>query len=508
VSVEDFAEALRRQRETAQNSWDDPTPLFAEHEKPTPYPIDALPPIVRNAAQAYQAFGQQPIELVACSALSAVSLACQGLADVDRDGNLIGPCSLSFLITAVSGERKTACDRRMRRALEQWQEARRQEDAPEIKIAENRLAIWQSEKDGIVAKIKRLAGSTKADEEHERQQLKSKLLLHENERPRVPPSVKLFYQDITPERLASALSVGWPTASLWSDEAGVIVGSHAMSEDSALRFLALLNVLWDGNPFDRERETRSSAHIRGRRFTAALMMQPSALARLVAAGDGIARGVGALARFLIAWPTTTIGTRTYQQGELDCPPLVAFDARIRQLLAAPLPLDGNGALNPPALRLSPEAFGIWRQLHDDIERQLGRWGEFCELPDFGAKTAEQAARLACVLHVFDHGPADEIGPDTMLSGARLAIWHLAETRRVFAIIGQAGETSDAQLLLEWLQDQADAPTLGNVLRLGPYRLRDKRCRDAAIALLVDHGLARVEHRGNAEHLVINPKARS
>jgi hypothetical protein len=511
MSVEDFSEALKRQRAASQaggRSWDDPTPLFADYEKPAPYPVDALPPVIRGAVQVYQAFAQQPVELIASSALGAVSLACQGLADVDRDGNLNGPCSLSFVSVASSGERKTACDRRMRRALEQWQEEKRQEQAPAIRAAERRLALWEARRDGLMSKVKRLSGSIKPEDEAEREQLESKVLLLESERPTVPPQVKLFHEDTTQEKLAVNLAAGWPSSSLWSDEAGLIVGSHAMSEDSALRFLALLNRLWDGGTFDRQREARNSAYVRGRRFTVSLMLQPSALAKLVSAGDGIARGVGALARFLLAWPSTTIGSRTYRSGDLGSSALVQFDARLRGLLDAPLPLDPDGALRPPALRLSSEAFEIWRQLHDDIEHQLGRRGEFSELPDFGAKAAEQAARIACVMHVFEHGPAGEIGPGAMLAGARLAIWHLAETRRIFATIGQAGEAADAQLLLEWLQDQAEAPTLRDILRLGPYRIRDKRRRDAAIAMLVDHGLARVEQRGQADHLVLNPKARS
>jgi hypothetical protein len=506
VSVEAFDRALKRQRAEQAETWGDPVPLFAEHERPEPYPIDALPPIIRDAVVTYQAFGQQPIELVACSALSAASLVCQALADVDRDGNLTGPCSLSFLVVAASGERKTACDRRMRRALDQWQDEKRKEQAPAIRAAERRLAIWQTRHDGILQKIKRLSGSAKEDEQAECQNLESLLLLHDKERPEVPAQVALFYEDTTPEKLAVNLANGWPSASLWSDEGGLVIGSHAMSEDSAMRFLALLNRLWDGGTFDRQRETRNCAHVRGRRFTAALMLQPNALGKLCAAGDGVARGVGALARFLIAWPSSTIGARAYRPGDLDHHALQAFDARLRLLLDAPLPLE-DGALKPPTVRLSQEAFDIWRSFYDDVERELGRQGEFSELPGFGAKAAEQAARIACVLHVFEHGPQGEIGAATMMAGAKIAIWHLTETRRVFANIGRTGEASDADLLLEWLRDHESAPTLGDILRLGPNRLREKKRRDGAVQKLVEHGLARVEKDGDAERLTINPKAR-
>ncbi|MDQ3796460.1 MAG: YfjI family protein [Pseudomonadota bacterium] len=55
-------------------------------------------------------FVQGPVSLVACSALSALSLTYQALADVRRADKLSGLCSLYLLAVADSGERKTNCD--------------------------------------------------------------------------------------------------------------------------------------------------------------------------------------------------------------------------------------------------------------------------------------------------------------------------------------------------------------------------------------------------------------
>src|SRR5690349_17193121 len=46
------------------------------------------------------------------------------------------------------------------------------------------------------------------------------------------------YEDMTPEALAQDLAAGWPSASLWSDEAGLVVGGHGMGKDSVMRYLA------------------------------------------------------------------------------------------------------------------------------------------------------------------------------------------------------------------------------------------------------------------------------
>lgn len=69
----------------------------------TPYPVQALPAVVRQAVVAYQQYGQQPLSLVACSALASVSLACQAMANIARDSYLVSPVSLYFLTVAQSG---------------------------------------------------------------------------------------------------------------------------------------------------------------------------------------------------------------------------------------------------------------------------------------------------------------------------------------------------------------------------------------------------------------------
>lgn len=50
--------------------------IFLNPEKESaPYPVDALPSIIRNAVSAYHKYGQQPLPLIACGALANVSLA-------------------------------------------------------------------------------------------------------------------------------------------------------------------------------------------------------------------------------------------------------------------------------------------------------------------------------------------------------------------------------------------------------------------------------------------------
>ncbi len=67
---------------TPDIKWQKPIPLIDENQNQQPYPIDSLPSIIKDAVLSYQQYGQQPIPLIACSALANLSLSCQSLANI------------------------------------------------------------------------------------------------------------------------------------------------------------------------------------------------------------------------------------------------------------------------------------------------------------------------------------------------------------------------------------------------------------------------------------------
>lgn len=511
-SLADADPALRAKlneadKAAAEAPWPEMVPLFADHERSANYPLHLLPEIMRHAIADVCAYGQQPVALVACSALATVSLVSQGLADVARTPSLISPIGLDLLVIAESGERKTTADRRMARAIRQWQQLQQANRRAEHEQQKDRRAVWLAKRDGLLTAIKKAVGAAKREERDKADELEA-ALQGMGPMPVVDPLPVLFMEDTNPEALSIDLANGWPSSSLWSDEGGLVVGGHGMSEESILRYFALLNRLWDGNSFTRRRSTRESVEVRGRRFTASLMMQAQVVSKLLAAGDGLSRGTGFLARFLIAWPRSTMGTRLYQAGSTETPALAAWDERLTQLLEMPLPLDPEAevpmVLKPPVLQLSQGAFERWRSFFDDVEQELGIQGELADLPDFGSKAAEQAARIAGVLHVLVHGSTGAIGPELMEAGIEIATWHLHEARRMFGMIGRSGVATDAEALLSWTLEQAEPVTMKRILQFGPSRTRTKERRDEAIAKLTEHGLARVVKEARSERLVVNP----
>ena len=93
-----------------EDPWPELRPLNEVIER-QPYPLDAHPPLILNAVKEVQAFVQAPVEMVATSAISAMSAAFQGHRDVRRSSKLKGPISLWLQTVAESGERKTSLDK-------------------------------------------------------------------------------------------------------------------------------------------------------------------------------------------------------------------------------------------------------------------------------------------------------------------------------------------------------------------------------------------------------------
>jgi len=130
-----------------------PIPLRSSNQ--SPYPINSLPDIIKNAITAYAEYGQQPISLLASSALSHVSLSCQGLANVARDNLLISPVSMYFITVASSGERKTAADKVFNQGIRQWEENTINELMPEYERQKSEYLSWSVQRKAMLAMIKK-----------------------------------------------------------------------------------------------------------------------------------------------------------------------------------------------------------------------------------------------------------------------------------------------------------------------------------------------------------------
>ncbi|MFO1190839.1 MAG: DUF3987 domain-containing protein [Rhodoferax sp.] len=488
---------------TPDTSWPQPDPLTTLGDSP-PYPVHALPPLLRHAVVEAQAFVQSPAALVACSALSALSLAAQGLVNVRRDHQLVGPVSLYILAVAESGERKSTCDRIFGAALRDWERDQVAACAPDVAAHETAVATAEAKRAGLLEAIKRKRRDMQETDEEE-------AALQELAGQTAPPVKvpRLVYTDATPEALSHALATGWPSAAVLSAEAGAIFGAHGMGFEAILRNLALLNVLWDGGGIDIDRRSKTSYRLRDRRLTFGVMVQPETMRSFIERAGTLPRGSGFIARFLIAWPASTQGHRPYRPAPADMPAVEAFNRRIRALLDTPLTTDALGGLVPTVLDLSPAAHATWVQAYDAIERELASGGNYAPIRDVAAKAAENIARLAALFHMLDNGATGTIDRACVDSAAQIVRWHLQEAHRLLGDLDAPPAMAAAIRLDAWLRDEAKRTGEGRipttrVYRFGPGCVRDHKDLKDAVAFLAEHGRARLEEEGRRRFVVLNP----
>ena len=484
--------------------WPEPQSLTESFE-PEPYPLDALPAIIRNAVEEVQRFVKAPIPLVASSALAAVSIAVQAHADVQRTEGLSGPVSLFLLSIADSGERKSTCDKFFTESIRKYEAEQAENAKPEIARYCAALKAWEAKRAGLADAIKQAAkrGSTK--------DLEAKLMDLEEQKPIAPRVPRLTYGDATPEAQAWSLANHWPSGGVLSNEAGAIFGSHAMNAESQMRNLSILNVLWDGNPqsFDRRKEG-GSFKVEGARFTVALQVQEPTLRAFFERSGDLARGSGFLARFLVAWPESTQGSRAFSEAPKEWPSLSAFRNRIADILAKRAPVNERGGLSPALLTMTPPAKAAWVEYHDAVETELRSGGDLSDVRDVASKSADNAARLAALFSVFAHGIAEQIDADALDGASRIAAWHLSESRRFFGELAMSPDLANASRLDAWLTAYCRRLGVDRIARrelqrhVSPTRLRQTAALTRALHDLEEAGRIRVVSEGKRKDILVNP----
>ena len=498
--IEAFDEDLKNY--SISNIWVSPTSLIQEVNSP-PYPIDALPITIRKAVKEVLDFTQCPPALAACSALSALSLAAQHLANVSRAEGLTSPVSLYTLAIAESGERKTSVDKHFTTAISAWESDQAEKLKEDVKRQYVKHQAWTMQFEGLKQKIKETAKQQKPVDALTKQL--SELKFEEPEAIRVP---RLIYRDVTPEQLSFSLSKNWPSAGVLSSEAGIVFGSHGMSGDSAMRSMAMLNILWEGGKLNIDRRTSESYSVQGARLTMGLAVQADTVKNFFDNSKQLARGTGFAARFLIAWPDCTQGNRLYKEPPKLWPHLTTFNQRLSDLLDKLPTLNDAGGISPKTLDFTPEAKKAWIAFHDEVETALSRDGDMSDLRDVASKAADNVARLAALFHLFEHNDTDTINEALIEAAGDIVTWHLFEAKRFLQQIATPSHLANAikidQYILRYCRKHKT-----NVIQQNHIRkhgaIRDTKLLKDALNDLVDANRIKIVLDGKTHMVEVNPE---
>lgn len=454
-----------------------PDPLMRPIAPAAPYPLDELGPILGPMAHTLQAAIEAPDALCAQSVLAATSLAVQGHADV-RIAHEIKPVSLYLLTLADSGERKTSTDNVALRPHEEWERQKHQQYRLEDKAYGDQYAIYRKAYDGIVSD-KKMTESEK------------RLALGQLTEPHAPLIPRLKADNPTYQALLRMLRQGLPSMGLFSNEGGKFLGSYSMSKDAMQQTIGGLADLWDAKPimYDVVKED-IQLPLYGRRLSIHLSVQPELGFKLL--GNRLAQHMGLLSRFLIAYPTSTIGTRFHKPSELDQDPNVQqYNSQISALLNKYLPWDSEepGALKPRILTMTRPARDMWWTFHCEIEQHMAPDQNLAEMKDFANKMSQHAARLAAVFTVLESPEAFNIIQDIMERAIHVTQFYVGEAIRLFCVSTINPEIFKAQAVLDWLKKEHITKLYPAMLYHGSRRkpYRDKKAVMPVIDELVSHG---------------------
>lgn len=478
------------------------------NESPDPFPVGLLPAGIRAAVQEVIDVTQAPDALAATCALGVVSSIAQGLVDVARDPVLVGPTSLNTLAIAVSGERKTTVDNLLLRGMRRWQAEATEALKVEVQRHQGHMEAWAAQEAGIKDALKKAA---RDGEQRAVERLAQELTEHTMKRPRAPLVPKLLRQDDTPERLIHALNE-WPMASIISSEAGIIFGSHGMSDQVVMRNLAQANTLWDGGTVERGRVGTGDVSVSGVRVSMSLQLQPAVFKAFFEKSGGLARGIGYFARFLVCEPESTQGERFYAEPPATgLPGLEQFERRAYELLnlvtTRVVQAAGKLELDRICLNDDPEVKKLWRGYFDSVEEELGKGRDYYDIQDVAAKSAEQAARIWANLVVWEKATTPEARHALMLSAVEIARYYLNEflrfsrTSAVPAVLQRALEL-EAWICTRCAKHELPFEFMKAISQYGPNATRLKPARDEAISVLVDHGRAVTGRFGKVTQVVM------
>ncbi len=457
---------------------DRPEPLFRPVAEGEPFPLDALPPVLRAGAEGVQGRTQAPIALCAQSVLAVAGLGAAREADVRLSTGQPRPLSLFLATIAASGERKSSADNEAAKPVAAWEAKWRATHGAEVEAHRVKLAAWEKVEQAIL--------KTKSQGQAE-----TESRLRELGPPPPPPFLPLATAgaDPTIEGLWLLLKDGWGFAGVFSAEGGQFVGSHAMKPDNKLKTAAAFSELWDGKPWTRARRGDGVSVLTGRRIAMHLMIQPEAAGLFLA--DPVLLDQGLLSRVLVVAPPSAMGTR-FTTPTVDTErALERYLLCMGDLLSLPVRhRDGErGALDLHVLELDAEAARAVELFGREVEAGLRETGRWRPVSGFANKLAEHATRLAGVFALAENPQASFVTGDMMARAIALARFYGAEALRLFDQGRVSPHLAAAERVRVWLLADWPEPfvSLPDLYQRGPRAIRDAKAARAVVDVLDAHG---------------------
>jgi replicative DNA helicase len=445
-----IAADARARRETPA-SWP-AVPHLPGAPDPVAYPLDKLPPALRDYVASVAAATQTPPDLALLLALACVSAAVGGVVDVLVDER--GWRELPVVYVAVvlpPASRKSPVYALLTAPLTDWEREQREELGSAFRLSRDDIDVATA-KLQATKQAKAKGKATREELENARRELDAAeaaaVVL-----PRVVAS------DATPEELVRLMAEQRGRLALMGPEADVLRIADGRYSDSAR--LDELCRAHAGEPITVDRIGREPIHIERAALTLGITLQPAVLADLRNAKAF--RGQGLFGRITWGLPAHGLGTRRTGRNvpALDTEAGKAYARVVRALLNA---AHGEGVASR-TMELSGDALALLYDFEAEVEAELADGARLAGIRDSAGKAVGQAVRLATLLEVAaraeDGRPlwSDPIGGWAMHGGIQLARAAITHALAVLTGAGMDRRTEDAAYVLRRARDLGDDRSL-------------------------------------------------
>lgn len=423
---------------TAPITWEEPIPfgkfLMAK------FPVDALPPAIGEYVAAQSESTQTPVDMAGSIALAMIATCMQGKYRIQGKADWTEPLNVYAVSIAAPSERKSAVLNAMAKPIYEFEGNYNRGN--EARMEENQMAKRVLEKKQ--RHLEELIAKGKAQEE-EMKTIANQIASFVEVKP-----LKLFVDDITPEKMVSVLAENDGRVSLISSEGGIfdtLAGAYAKTVNIDVFLKG-----YSGDVIRVDRVGRNSETIMDPVLTIFLMAQPNVIAAVLA--NRVFTGRGLTARFLYSMPESEVGRRKYRSETVDPQVYLRYEACIRNLLS------DEYKSRPELIMLSPEADVLLEEFAEELEPKLLK--EYAEISDWVGKLVGNTLRIAGLLcragcyraNEFLSGNPEPLVVDekTMKNAIRIGRYFLNHAQAVFSVLPEEAMCKKAEKILKMLKE--------------------------------------------------------
>lgn len=435
---EEQAEQAKKDFEEAESSWEEPLP-FGRHTI-MPFPQDALPEDIRNYVGAISESIQTPVDMAGCAALSVIATSIQGKYAVQGKQDWTEPINIYLTEIAPPSERKSAVQHAMVKPVSDYENQYNHIHAAEVETSRMHKRILERRQ----KTVEDLVAKGKATQE-EIDGIARELTGYEVKKP-----LRLFADDITPEKLASVLAENNGRMALLSSEAGIfdtLAGAYSKSVN-----IDVMLKSYSGDQIRVDRIGRESENIMNPTLTVLLMAQPNVISKVLS--NETFRGRGLTARFLYSMPASSVGARRYRSQPVPDEVYQAYERRIFNML------EDEYLPKPEVITLSPEADRLMEEFSQELEPKLVK--EYAEISDWCGKLAGNVLRIAGLLCRAGTHRSQEfleepeplvVDGQTMQNAIKLGRYFLNHAQAIFNVLPENAMFQNASRILKMITEK-------------------------------------------------------